>query len=121
MTAASPEVGPFRSVDAGRRLGITGDNLGNYGNNTAKSTALVLDGTPVASTRPLMVKFITGVAAGAVTYAGAQVGDKVACAIDITNDTDGAATFETTITVAGQIQQLAASTDKHIIVVVPQS
>lgn len=121
MTAATPEIGPFRTVDAGRRLGISGDNLANYGNNTAKSTALVLDTIPVASTRPLMVKFITAVAAGGVTYAGAQIGDKVVGAIDITNDTDGAATFETTISVAGQIQQLAASTDKHIIVVVPQS
>lgn len=58
--------------------------------------------------------FVSGVVAGhngagAVTLAGAKVGDKVIQAINLTDDTDARSSFEATITVAGQIQQSSAS------------
>lgn len=120
MTAATPETGPFRSVDPGRRLGLSGDNLGNYGNNTVKSTGLVLDGVCVASTRPLIAKVATSLsAAGAVTLAGTQVGDTVLSVSDLSGDSDVTSSFEATITIAGQIQQ-TVSTSGHAVFVVVQ-
>lgn len=50
--------------------------------------------------------------AGACTMTGAKVGDKVICAISWTGGTDAASLFESTITVADQLQQSSAS-DLH--------
>ena len=50
--------------------------------------------------------------AGACTMTGAKVGDKVICAISWTDGTDAGSVFESTITVADQIQQSSAS-DLH--------
>lgn len=47
--------------------------------------------------------------AGACTLAGAEVGDDVIGVLQITTPDDDAADFETKITVAGQIQQTAAT------------
>jgi hypothetical protein len=102
----------------GRRLGIVGDG------QSGDPSALILDGKVIASNRlatGVLFKFITAVAVGPITLAGAQPGDTVAGVIDLTSDADGTATFESTITVAGQIQQIAASTDKFVVLVLPRS
>jgi len=58
----------------------------------------------------LKFKVFTGKnGAGACTLTGAKVGDKVIGVANITDGSDDAANFETTITVADQIQQSSAS------------
>lgn len=102
----------------GRRLGVVGD--GQSGN----PSALVLDGKVIASNRlagGILVKAVTAIAAGAITLTGAAVGDTVVSCTDLTTPGDGSAKFETTISVANQIQQLAASTDVFLVVLVPRS
>lgn len=47
--------------------------------------------------------------AGQITATGTQVGDKVAAAINLTDGTNDAASFETEITVADKIVQSSAS------------
>lgn len=90
----------------GRRLGIRGD--GGLGQNAV----LALDGVAVGSTRsgpnPLKVLAAGSNGAGAVTIAGALVGDHVEAVIK-SDFTDATASFETTVTVAGQVQQTSAS------------
>lgn len=62
---------------------------------------------------PYLSKVVSGVAAaGPVTLTGARVGDKVLGVANITDGADGASAFESTITVADQIQQSSAS-DLH--------
>src|ERR1700704_3255115 len=93
-----------------RRLGLTSDGQG-----TQSSAALVLDGVPVASTRAPILKIATSLSgAGAVTLAGTVVGDKVVSVTDMSGDSDVTANFESTITVAGQIQQ-TVSTSGHAV------
>lgn len=97
----------------GRRLGVVGD--GQSGN----PSALMLDGKVVASNRlaggGLFVKAVTAIAAGAVTLTGAAVGDVVVSVTDLSTPGDASAKFETTISVANQIQQLSASTDVMLV------
>jgi hypothetical protein len=125
MTAATQERGPYRSVDAGKRLGISGDNLQAYGNNSVKSSALVLDGTAVASTRPQYQKIVTSLsAAGAVALAAAQsgataeVGDVVVSVLDMNAApfTDVTSSFEATISVQGNIQQTVSTSGHNVLV-----
>lgn len=102
----------------GRRLGIVGD--GQSGN----PSALMLDGKVIASNRVstgIIVKAVTAIAAGAITLTGAAVGDTVVSCTDLSTAGDGSSKFETTISVANQIQQLSASTDVFLVVVVPRS
>jgi hypothetical protein len=88
----------------GRRLGITGDG------QSGVSSALVLDGVPVATTRAPIVKTQVGKnGAGAVTLAGTAVGDNVVNVTNLSTPGDVTSSFEATITVAGQIQQSAAT------------
>lgn len=57
--------------------------------------------------------------AGALTLTGSVVGDRVVMAYNMTDLTDGAAAFETEITVADQIQQSSASdlsAKKHVFI-----
>lgn len=105
----------------GRRLGILGDN---YGSDTA---VLSLDGVAVGSTRSgptaLMVSAAGVAAAGPVTVAGAVVGDNVAFVLGPTN-ADAGANFETTVSVAGQVQQTSASNlsaNQYVFFLQPQS
>lgn len=105
----------------GRRLGILGDN---YGSDTA---VLSLDGVAVGSTRSgptaLMVSAAGVAAAGPVTVAGAVVGDNVAFVLGPTN-ADAGASFETTVSVAGQVQQTSASNlsaNQYVFFLQPQS
>jgi hypothetical protein len=103
----------------GRRLGVAGDG------QSGDPSALVLDGKCVASNRLAgshIVKAVTGVSpAGAVTLAGAVVGDTVLGVVDLSTPGDAASKFEATISVAGQIQQTTASTDVFLVVIQPRS
>jgi len=56
--------------------------------------------------------FTGAVAAGPCTLTGAKVGDKVVMLTNLTDEADGSASFESTITVENQIQQTSAS-DLH--------
>ena len=102
----------------GRRLGIVGDA------QSGDPSALVLDNKVIASNRlagGLLLKAITGIAVGPVTLTGAVVGDSVAGVVDLSTPGDAASKFESTISVAGQIQQLAASTDVFVVLLIPRS
>lgn len=105
----------------GRRLGILGDN---YGSDTA---VLALDGVAVGSTRsgatPILASATGRASAGAITVAGAVVGDNVAFVLGPTN-ADAGASFETTVSVAGQVQQTSASNlsaNQYVFFLQPQS
>ena len=92
----------------GRRLGIRGDGQG-----PTPASLLVLDGVSVGSTRSGS-NAIKGVASGsngigAVTVAGAVVGDNVEFVFDHTDGTDVTSSFQSTVTVAGQVQQTSAT------------
>jgi len=67
----------------------------------------------------------TGLAtAGAITLTGTKIGDKVVLLTNLSDATDGSASFEATITVADQIQQTAASdlhTKKFSVLLLAQS
>lgn len=97
----------------GRLLGKVGDARPSGG-----SAVLVLDGIPVATTRggpgaiPLIATSLS--AAGAVTLTGAVVGDNVQKVFDTSAWTDVTSSFESTISVAGQVQQ-TASTSSHVV------
>jgi hypothetical protein len=81
-------------------------------------------GAPVLAGNPLLIKLAAGHnGAFSVVLAGVKVGDKVASVMDLTAApaVDQSAHFETTITVAGHIQQLntdlSASTALQVTVV----
>lgn len=96
----------------GRRLGIFGDG------QSINNSSLVLDGVVVGSSRtgaaPL-VQVATALSSttGAVTLTGTLIGDTVTLVLDLSSDTDVTANFESTISVAGQIQQTSASQAAH--------
>jgi hypothetical protein len=88
----------------GRRLGMTGDGQAGV------SAALVLDGVPVATTRAwITITQLGRNGAGATNLAGVQVGDNVINVTNLTTPGDVTSSFEGTISVAGQIQQTAAT------------
>lgn len=93
-----------------RRLGIVGDGL------PGNTSALLLDGKVVGSARNRIVVCQAGSnGAGAVTLAGAVVGDTVENVTQLTTTPgDLTSSFEAVISVAGQIQQTAA-TDLHLL------
>jgi hypothetical protein len=126
MSAATIEGGspggPFKGI-IGRHFGYTGDPA-VIAQTPGTGYALLVEGVPVATSRTLIVHTATMlVSAGAVTLANTQVGDKVVSVTDLTGLTDASASFETTITVAGQIQQTGAGTAGHVLLaaVQPQS
>ena len=98
----------------GRRLGIFGDG------QTSQNSSLVLDGVAIGSSRtgaaPLLgVATALSSAVGAVTLTGTLVGDTVTLVLDmnVAPFVDVTANFESTISVAGQIQQTSASQANH--------
>lgn len=101
----------------GRRLGITGDG------QSGVSSALVVDGVPVATTRAPILKAVTGLsAAGAITLTGTVIGDNVVSVTDLSTFADVTSSFESTITVANQIQESASVSGHQVLVFVqPQS
>lgn len=92
----------------GRRFGIVGD-----GSGSGQPTSLVLDNQVVLSKRtpaPVLVKTVGGSnGVGAVAVSGLVVGDTVVNATDVTSPGDVSSSFETTVSVAGQIQQSSAA------------
>lgn len=115
MAAASRETSLYVSLH-GRRLGMVGDPTSNPSTYTGApaagqtSTALVFDGVPVLSTRPDIVAVAVGSnGAGAITVAGAVVGDTVTAAVNLTTPAVASSSFESTVSVAGQVQQTSAS------------
>lgn len=104
----------------GRRLGIGGDG------QSGDPSFLMLDGKVIASNRlstGFLAKAVTGVSAGAsITLTGAAVGDTVVSVTDLTTPGDqSTGRFESTISVANAIQQVSASTDVHLVIVIPRS
>jgi hypothetical protein len=107
----------------GRKLGIIGD-----GESTTTS-ALVLDGTVIASTRltaPFIMTVIGGAAAaGGIAVTGAQAGDNVVGAMQMNGaPTNASSLFESTISVSGFIQQTSnvnLAGDSYLIIVFPRS
>ena len=99
-----------------RRLGIIGDGL------SGDPSALILDNVVIASGRGLNVNLIqpaTGLgAAGAVTLTKAVKGDKVVSVIDTNTSpfVDVTSSFESVITVTGQIQETASVSSHGILV-----
>ena len=110
----------------GRRLGIVGDG------QTNDPSALMLDGNVIATNRlGAGLPFIVAIAAGnngvgAITVAGAVVGDTVVAVENLTTPAIVArgTSFEATVSVAGQVQQLSSSNlsgNNYRVTVVPQS
>jgi hypothetical protein len=88
----------------GRRLGIVGDGL------SGDESALLLDGKVIGTNRPRIVVCQAGAAAaGAVALTGAVAGDTVENVTNITTPGDVTASFEATISVSGEIQQIAGA------------
>jgi hypothetical protein len=100
----------------GRRFGIVGDG------QSGDPSALMLDGKVVASNRmtvPFIAKALaSGSGAGALTLANAQPGDTVVSVTNLTTPGDVSASFEATISVAGQIQQLSSTSGNQVLVIV---
>lgn len=107
MAALSPEStgGSFKTW-FGRLCGLLGDDLGHRHLWIGGA-----NGKVATSTRNDMFTVFTGSnGAGACTLTGANVGDIVRGVIRVdSTPADNATNFETTITVANQIQQSSAS------------
>lgn len=91
----------------GRRLGIVGDG------QSGSPSGLMLDGKMIASNRTA-APVLTGVAAGSngagnVAVAGAVVGDTVVSVTNLSTPADASASFESTVSVAGNVKQTSAS------------
>lgn len=109
----------------GRRLGVRGDGANPF--IAGGGDALILDGIVVGATRsgPNALKVIASGSngAGPVTIAGALVGDHVEMVL-LSTFSDSSASFETTVSVAGQVQQTSASNlsgNTYLFFVQPQS
>jgi len=109
----------------GRRLGIRGDGS----SPTAKpGDVLVLDGVAIGATRsgPNAIKAVAAGnnGAGAITVAGTLVGDNVEMVVNLSAPADATASFEATVSIAGQVQQTSASNlsgSTFLFLVQPQS
>ena len=124
MAAATPDNSFYRPVGGdGRHIGVAGDISGFLAGTAGVSLALLVEGKVVATTRSYIVKAVTSLsAAGAVTLTGAVNGDKVLSVTDLSSDSDVSSSFESTISVANQIQQTASTSGHQVLVVVqPQS
>lgn len=87
-----------------RRIGLTGDG------QPGSSNCLIVDGAVAFSTRGSIRKVQAGSnGVGAVTLAGAVIGDTVENVANLTTPGDVTSSFEATISVAGQIQQTAVT------------
>lgn len=105
----------------GRRLGLIGDG------QSSSTNGLTVDGTLVGSSRtgctPYPVSAAGVAAAGPVTVANALVGDNVFWVMGPTN-ADASASFATTVTVAGQVQQTSGSNlsgNQYVFYIQPQA
>lgn len=126
MAAATVEGGgsggPYRGI-TGRHFGYTGDPE-TVAQTAGSGYALLVEGVPLATSRAIIIHAATMLAsAGGVTLGGTLAGDKVVSVTDLSGLADVSGSFETTISVGGQIQQIAAGTAGHVLlaVVLPQS
>lgn len=80
---------------------------------------------PKLANGAILTKLVTGHNnVGACTATGVKVGDKVITCINLTDATDDSAKFESTITVADQLQQTDSgnlSAKKLLVQVIPRS
>jgi hypothetical protein len=125
MAAVTADNTFYRPVGGdGRHIGVCGD-VAAYLAGTG-SLALVLEGKGViASTRSAIFFAAAGLnGAGAVTVTGAKVGDLVLAVINLTTPGQAASSFESTVSVAGQVQQSSTSNlsgNNYLFIVQPQS
>jgi hypothetical protein len=126
MAAATVEGGgsggPYKGL-IGRHFGYTGDPE-VVAQTSGSGYALLVEGVPLATSRAIIIHAATMlVSAGGVTLAGTLPGDKVVSVSDLTALVDVSSSFESTISVAGQLQQTAAGNAGHVLlpVVLPQS
>ncbi len=91
--------------------------------NAAKLASNSVTGPKLDPTAIKTFVVAAGNGAGARTATGAKVGDKVITTVNLTDLADNTADFETTITVADQIQQTGVdhSSDKVLVQVVVKS
>lgn len=88
---------------------VTANKLASNAVATAKIATDAVTGPKLASGAVTQLVCTGRNGAGACTLTGAKVGDKVIGNINLTDAADAKASFETTITVADQIQQSSAS------------
>lgn len=121
ITPGYPQIWDFSPrTFGGRAVGIVGkisdvDGSWTFGTPVTFSAGANKAGATILAGNPFLVAQVTGHnGAGAVTVAGAVVGDKVLSVVDMTAApaANVSADFESTISVAGQIQQ--TSTDLHL-------
>ena len=86
----------------------TTGNVGVGGNLTVTGTTTLAGKTPMTGKVYSIVQDGRN-GAGALTLTGAKVGDTVVAIADLTTPGDLQSSFETTVSVAGQIQQSSAS------------
>lgn len=94
------QIGKISDKDGSWSFGTAADFAGGL----TKAGASVLAGNPF-----LVVSQAGAAAAGSLILAGAVIGDKVMAVTDLTTPLDRTAGFESTITVAGHIQQSTAT------------
>lgn len=88
----------------GRRFGIVGDG------QSGDESCLILDGKVIASGRGgIKIAQVASNGVGPVTLTGAVVGDAVDSVVNLSTPGDVTSSFESTISVAGQIQQTAVT------------
>lgn len=107
-------------------LGVPGlaGALFRYTTGAANNFAFTPAGTgaPVASGYPVAKAITSGAGAGSLVFAGVSVGDKVLSVTDLSTDADVSSSFETTISIAGHLQQTVSTTSHQVLVVTqPQS
>ncbi len=100
MPAPTIETCQYISIH-GRRLGLVGDGVSVKG--------LLFDGRFFSARAGLKKVMVGRNGAGVVALVGAKVGDSVSLVANLSTPGDGAALFESTITVADQIQQVSAT------------
>jgi hypothetical protein len=120
MAAASWENAFVRSI-FGRHLGLAGDREA-----ANQQYALITEDNKVLGTsRTIIAKAAAGSnGAGAIVIAGTQIGDVVVSVTTLSTPGDASSSFESTVSVAGQVQQISVSNlsgNTYLFVVQPQS
>jgi hypothetical protein len=100
------------AADAATRA-LFGDGIWN----AAKLATNSVTGVKIAAGALDQFMVTAGNGSGARTCTGATVGDKVVAVMNITDGVDSSADFETTITVADQIQQTQTNIDNDKVIV----
>ena len=99
-------------VSGGGLNPLTGnqENLGDLRITNPPGAKTIINGGTALAGNPFIFAVISGLAAaGAQTFAGTVVGDKVVLVYDITDGTAPTNVWENSVSVAGQLQQTSAS------------